>query len=144
MWVLITVAIIKIFYHYYWCLCVDQLVYKISLKRATSVISDKMIQSKYRFQSTSLLLIEFSFLSVGVKTQTREKSQNEDCCVCGKPCWGWWKGSMLLNSTLYSTNNRFNLYLYMVKMQCHATNAWASVKYPNVKISVKLGFQSSF
>lgn len=107
----ITVAILKfIFFNhwclfYHWCLCMVKLVYykmnKISSKRATSITSDKVIQSNYRLSS---LLSELSFLSVGVKTQTREKSQNEDCCVCGKSCWGWWKGGMLLNFTFYSTN----------------------------------------
>ena len=53
------------------------------LKKRATVFSDKMIQSKYRLSS---LLIELSFLVVGVKTQAREKSQNEDCCVCGKSC----------------------------------------------------------
>ena len=93
----IIVIIINIpFKHYYWCfLLMNQLVYEISWQRAKSIISDETIQSKYRLIS---LLIEFSFLSVGVKTQTREKSQNEDCCVCGKSRWSWWKGSKLLST----------------------------------------------
>ena len=31
------------------------------------------------------------FFPVGTETQTRKKSQNENCGVCRKSCWSWWQ-----------------------------------------------------